>query len=391
MPAVVRPQPLPIADRGGDGQQHVQVDLRSRAGQRDDRLLEQLHPLPIAGRQALLHLGQRTQRRLLDAGQPGSGRVPESHDEGHRLLAVEQQGRQLGPDAQPVPAAETRARLDRVTQRPQSVHVAAYGPLGHLETIGQVARRPVPADLQQTEQPEQPSRGLPHACRFCPTFRTSSVLIARKTEPMITTATSIDIRPFTIAIEDTDLDDLHERLARTRFPAPLPGDDWDTGVPVGYLRELVDYWQHAYDWRQEEARLNRLPQFLTEIDGQQIHFVHVRSDRADATPLLLTHGWPGSFVEFLELIDRLRGDFHLVVPSLPGFAFSGPVTEAGWDTARIARAWVELMDRLGYERFGVQGGDIGAAVSPEVGRVAPDRVTGVHVNGNLGMPLHGPG
>ena len=207
---------------------------------------------------------------------------------------------------------------------------------------------------------------------------------------MITTATSIDIRPFTIAIEDTDLDDLHERLARTRFPAPLPGDDWDTGVPVGYLRELVDYWQHAYDWRKEEARLNRLPQFLTEIDGQQIHFVHVRSDRADATPLLLTHGWPGSFVEFLELIERLRGDFHLVVPSLPGFAFSGPVTDAGWDTARIARAWVELMDRLGYERFGVQGGDIGAAVSPEVGRVAPDRVIGVHVNGNLGMPLHGP-
>ena len=207
---------------------------------------------------------------------------------------------------------------------------------------------------------------------------------------MTTTATSTDIRPFTIAIADGDLDDLHERLARTRFPAPLPGDDWDTGVPVGYLRELVDYWQHTYDWRREEARLNRLPHYLTEIDGQQIHFVHVRSDREDATPLLLTHGWPGSFVEFLELIERLRGDFHLVVPSLPGFAFSSPVSDAGWDTARIAWAWVELMDRLGYARFGVQGGDIGAAVSPEVGRVAPDRVIGVHVNGNLGMPLHGP-
>ena len=206
----------------------------------------------------------------------------------------------------------------------------------------------------------------------------------------MTTATSTVIRPFTIAIEDGDLDDLQERLARTRFPAPLPGDDWDTGVPVGYLRELVDHWQHTYDWRREEAQLNRLPHFLTEIDGQQIHFVHLRSDRTAATPLLLTHGWPGSFVEFLELIERLRGDFHLVVPSLPGFAFSGPVTDAGWDKARIARAWVELMDRLGYARFGVQGGDIGAAVSPEVARVAPDRVIGVHLNGNVGMPLHGP-
>jgi pimeloyl-ACP methyl ester carboxylesterase len=200
---------------------------------------------------------------------------------------------------------------------------------------------------------------------------------------------SADIRPFTIAIEDADLDDLDERLARTRFPAPLPGDDWDTGVPIGYLRELVDHWQHHYDWRREEARLNELPQFLTDIDGQQIHFLHVRAERDDATPLLLTHGWPGSFVEFLELIERLRGDFHLVVPSLPGFAFSSPVTDAGWDIPRTARTWVDLMDRLGYARFGVQGGDIGAGVSPEIARVAPDRVIGVHVNGSLGMPLHG--
>ena len=207
----------------------------------------------------------------------------------------------------------------------------------------------------------------------------------------MTTATGLaDIRPFTIAIDNADLDDLRERLGRTRFPAPLPGDDWDTGVPIGYLREIVDYWRDAYDWRREEARLNRLPQYLIEIDGQQIHFVHLRSDRTAATPLLLTHGWPGSFVEFLELIERLRGHFHLVVPSLPGFAFSGPVTDAGWDKARIARAWVELMDRLGYARFGVQGGDIGAAVSPEVARVAQDRVIGVHLNGNVGMPLHGP-
>jgi epoxide hydrolase len=207
----------------------------------------------------------------------------------------------------------------------------------------------------------------------------------------MTTATGpADIRPFTIAIDDADLDDLRERLSRTRFPAPLPGDDWDTGVPIGYLRELVDYWREAYDWRREEARLNELPQFLTDIDGQQIHFVHVRAEQEDATPLLLTHGWPGSFVEFLELIERLRGDFHLVVPSLPGFAFSSPLREAGWDTARIARAWIELMDRLGYPRFGVQGGDLGAGVSPEIGRVVPDRVIGVHVNGSVGVPLHGP-
>ena len=207
----------------------------------------------------------------------------------------------------------------------------------------------------------------------------------------MTTATGpADIRPFTIAIDDADLDDLRERLGRTRFPTPLPGDDWDLGVPIGYLRELVDYWREAYDWRREEARLNELPHFLTEIDGQQIHFVHVRAEREDATPLLLTHGWPGSFVEFLELIERLRGDFHLVVPSLPGFAFSSPLREAGWDTARIARAWIELMDRLGYARFGVQGGDLGAGVSPEIGRVVPDRVIGVHVNGSTGVPLHGP-
>ena len=207
---------------------------------------------------------------------------------------------------------------------------------------------------------------------------------------MTTSTGPADIRPFTLAIEQSALDDLHDRLARTRFPAPLPGDDWDTGVPVAYLRGLVDHWRDAYDWRKEEARLNELPQFVTEIDGQPIHFVHVRSPREDATPLVLTHGWPGSFVEFLELIELLRDEFHLVVPSLPGFAFSSPVTDAGWDTMRTARAWVALMDRLGYERFGVQGGDIGAGVSPDVARVAPDRVIGVHVNGSLGTPLHGP-
>lgn len=214
------------------------------------------------------------------------------------------------------------------------------------------------------------------------------------------TTSSTDIRPFTIAVPQADLDDLRDRLARTRFPAPLPGDDWDTGVPVAYLRELVEHWRTAFDWRAQEARLNELPQFTTTIENQRIHVAHVRSPHPGALPLLLTHGWPGSFMEFLDVVGPLTdpvahgGDaadaFHLVIPSLPGFAFSGPVTEAGWTTARIARVWAELMDRLGYDRYGVQGGDIGAAVSPEIARQHPDRVVGVHLNGNVGAPLHGP-
>ncbi|MBF6437058.1 epoxide hydrolase family protein [Nocardia cyriacigeorgica] len=207
------------------------------------------------------------------------------------------------------------------------------------------------------------------------------------------------ITPFRIDIPQSDLDDLHRRLDATRWPAPLPGDDWDTGVPTGWLRELVTYWRDEYDWRAAERGLNEFPQFTTEIDGQLIHFLHVRSPEPGAFPLILTHGWPGSIVEFLELIGPLTdprahgGDpadaFHVVIPSLPGFGFSGPVADAGWTVQRIAAAWAELMSRLGYERYGVQGGDIGAAVSPEVGRVAPDRVAGVHVNGGVGdfLPL----
>jgi pimeloyl-ACP methyl ester carboxylesterase len=166
---------------------------------------------------------------------------------------------------------------------------------------------------------------------------------------------------------------------------------------VGYLRDLVEYWRAGYDWRAEEARINGFPQFTTEIDGQVIHFLHVRSSNPRAMPLVLTHGWPGSFVEFLGLIGPLSkpqehgGDpadaFHLVIPSIPGFGFSSPVAGPGWTTTRVAAAWVELMDRLGYDRFAVQGGDLGASVSPEAARLAPDRVIGVHVNGSLGMPL----
>ncbi|SCG67889.1 epoxide hydrolase family protein [Micromonospora coxensis] len=205
-----------------------------------------------------------------------------------------------------------------------------------------------------------------------------------------------EITPFRIDIAQDRLDDLRDRLARTRWPAPLPGDGWDTGVPTGWLRELTEHWRTGYDWRAAEAQLNAYPQFTTTIDGQRIHFLHVRSPEPDAFPLVLTHGWPGSVVEFLDLIGPLtdpvahggdRSDaFHLVIPSLPGFGFSGPTADGGWDTDRIARAWAELMRRLGYHRYGAHGGDIGAAVSPQLGRVAPDRVAGVHVNGGPGLP-----
>jgi epoxide hydrolase len=210
---------------------------------------------------------------------------------------------------------------------------------------------------------------------------------------------TLAITQFTIDIPEADLRDLRDRLSRTRFPAPLPGDGWDVGVPISYLRELVDHWRDDYDWRAAERAINRWPQFTTLIDGTRIHFLHIRSPEPNAVPLLLTHGWPGSFVEFLDVIGPLTDPaahggnssdaFHVVIPSLPGFGFSGPVPDSGWDSDRIARAWVELMDRLGYSRFGVQGGDIGADVSPAVGRAAPDRVVGVHVNGSVGMPIGG--
>jgi epoxide hydrolase len=204
------------------------------------------------------------------------------------------------------------------------------------------------------------------------------------------------IKEFSIEIPQSTLDDLAAKLASTRLPAPLPGDDWDTGVPVSWLSELVDYWRTKYDWRAAEAELNAYPQFTTEIDGQQIHFLHIRSAEPDALPLMLTHGWPGSIVEFLDLIGpltdpvahggRAADAFHLVIPSLPGFGFSGPTADAGWTFERIGRAWAELMIRLGYERYGVQGGDLGGSVSPEVGRAAPDHVVGVHTNGGPNLP-----
>ncbi|TDB98005.1 epoxide hydrolase family protein [Actinomadura sp. 7K534] len=199
-----------------------------------------------------------------------------------------------------------------------------------------------------------------------------------------------EIRPFRIEVPEAELDDLRERLARTRWGAAVPGEPWERGVPAEYLRELAEYWRTSYDWRAHEAELNKIPQFITEIDGQPIHFLHVRSPEPDALPLLLVHGWPGSVVEFLDMIGPLTdprahgGDpadaFHVVIPSMPGFGFSGPTREAGWSTDRVARALAELMGRLGYERYGTQGGDMGAFVAPELGRIDAGRVAGVHVN-----------
>jgi epoxide hydrolase len=199
-----------------------------------------------------------------------------------------------------------------------------------------------------------------------------------------------NIAPFHIDISDADLDDLRSRIAATRWPSELPNVGWSRGVPLDYLKSLADYWLNSYDWRIHEAALNTIPQFATEIDGQRVHFLHVRSANPDAVPLILTHGWPGSIVEFLDVVGPLTDPaahggnpsdaFHLVIPSLPGFGFSGPTSEAGWDSARTARAWAELMSRLGYERYGAQGGDLGSFVSVELGRADAEHVIGAHVN-----------
>ncbi|PXX68905.1 pimeloyl-ACP methyl ester carboxylesterase [Nocardia tenerifensis] len=204
------------------------------------------------------------------------------------------------------------------------------------------------------------------------------------------------VRPFRIDIAQADLDDLHDRLSRTRWSAQLPGSGRDRGVPVAYLRELAAYWRTEFDWRAQEAALNEFPQFITEIDGLDVHFVHVRSPEPDAVPLILTHGWPNTFVEFTKTIGPLTDPrkygldpaqaFHVVVPSVPGFAFSAAPRETGMTPRRVAEMWLVLMDRLGYRRFGAQGGDLGAYVGPELAIAAPDRVLGVHIDGGVGMP-----
>jgi epoxide hydrolase len=208
---------------------------------------------------------------------------------------------------------------------------------------------------------------------------------------MPATSSATAIRPFRVEVSDAEIADLQERLARTRWARDTPGEGWSRGVPTAYLRDLAEYWRTGFDWRAHEAALNAHPQFLTEIDGLDVHFLHVRSTSADATPLLLLHGWPGSVLEFRDVIPQLADAFHLVIPSLPGHGFGGPLIDEGWTHGRIAGALIELMERLGYDRYGVQGGDAGAFVAPEIGRRAPERVIGIHVNALVTFPSGAPG
>jgi epoxide hydrolase len=204
---------------------------------------------------------------------------------------------------------------------------------------------------------------------------------------------SSEVTPFVLAVPDADLVDLRRRLERTRWPEAETVDDWSQGIPLSYVRELTAYWAKTYDWRKTETRLNRFPQFRTELDGLGIHFIHARSPHPDAFPLVITHGWPGSIVEFLKVIDPLvdppahggdAGDaFDVVCPSMPGYGFSDKPTTPGWGTERIADAWAALMARLGYDRYGAQGGDWGAMVTANLGQQDVDHVAGIHLN----MPI----
>jgi microsomal epoxide hydrolase len=195
-----------------------------------------------------------------------------------------------------------------------------------------------------------------------------------------------DLRPFTVRVDDDVLEDLRERLARTRWPDQIPNSGWGYGTDLIYLRDLCDYWRTKFDWPAQVDRFNRWPHFLTDIDGQQIHFIHARADNPDALPIVITHGWPGTVAEFLDIIEPLRANFHVVAPSLPGYGWSGPTTEPGWDAARVAQAWKTLMARLGYDRYGAQGGDWGAMISTRLAAIDPEHCVGLHSNMLLAFP-----
>ncbi len=207
-----------------------------------------------------------------------------------------------------------------------------------------------------------------------------------------------ELKPFRIAIPTEALDDLQARLAQTRWPEAECVDDWSQGIPLAYTRELAAYWADGYDWRSREAVLNRFDQFTTEIDGLDIHFIHQRSPHQDALPLLITHGWPGSIAEFQNVIQPLvdppsgrpEDAFHVVCPSLPGYGFSGKPSTTGWGVGKIAQAWETLMLRLGYDRYGAQGGDWGAAVTTQIGRNG-GHCMAIHLNMPIARPAAGPG
>ena len=196
----------------------------------------------------------------------------------------------------------------------------------------------------------------------------------------------MNISPFKIAIPQKELKDLQDRIKHTRWPEEISGEGWKRGMPLEYTQKLAEYWRSKYDWREQEATLNKYPQFMTEIDGQKIHFVHVRSSKPDAMPLLLCHGYPSSFVEFIPLINRLvapvtSGDasaqaFHVIIPSLPGFGFSTPVLYPGWEITKMAKAFIQLMSELGYDRYGIHGGDVGAGICSQLCIQAGESIIG---------------
>jgi len=215
-------------------------------------------------------------------------------------------------------------------------------------------------------------------------------IIMTEATKLSTATENTSIRPFQVDVPEAALVDLRKRISDTRWPTRELVEDRSQGVQLATLHELARYWSTEYDWRKCETKLNALPQFITEIDGVDIHFIHVRSRHEDALPLIMTHGWPGSVIELLETVGPLTDPtayggtaedaFHLVLPSLPGYGFSGEPTELGWENGRIAGAWAELMNRLGYERYVAQGGDVGASVTDVMGRQAPEGLLGIHVN-----------
>jgi len=201
--------------------------------------------------------------------------------------------------------------------------------------------------------------------------------------------TNTDISPFRVDIPQSDLDDLMARLERTRLPRPAPGDSWEHGTPNHYLTEAVEAWRR-FDWRAAEKRINAHPHFMTEVDGQPLHFIHVESPNPDATPLLLLHTYPGSSADYLDMIDHLTDAFHIVAPDAPGFGFSNPVPETGWNAARVAAAYDTLMRRLGYDSYGVHGSDNGAMVARELGVLSPPGFLGLHVQQLFSFPSGDP-
>jgi microsomal epoxide hydrolase len=207
---------------------------------------------------------------------------------------------------------------------------------------------------------------------------------------------STELQPFSVDVPEAVLDDLRDRLARTRWPDQIPGSGWGYGTDLAYLRDVCETWRTTFDWRAQEKRFNQWPHFLTDIGGQTVHFIHARSPEPDALPLVITHGWPGSVAEFLDVIGPLsdprahggdpRDAFHVVAPSIPGYGWSGPTHEPGWDVRRVSETWKELMARLGYERYGAQGGDWGAIISSDLGVVDPAHVAGLHLNMLIAFP-----